>query len=170
LARKRLIGDGEAVIENSAHPIPSCSECGLESAGRCTACRRYLCVDHFSFEEHQPCAARLVSHAHEHICYVCGVAVQPQQWSTSVFAHYVDSGRCKGCNRYVCELNHTAVRDDAVEILRDGLRSHRYHVTYRYCGVCAPVRHFGGMVRTVRALAILAVVVGIAFFAFQALA
>jgi hypothetical protein len=157
------------MMANSGRPIPSCAECGLEAAGRCTQCRRNLCIDHFGFDEHQPCATRLIAQADERICYVCGAAVMPQQWSTSIYSHYVDSGRCKGCDRYVCELNHTALRDDAVEIVRDGLRSHRYHVTYRYCGVCAPVRHFGGLVGAVRLLAVVLVVAGVAFFAVQAL-
>ncbi len=99
----------------------------------------------------------------------CGVAVLPQQWSTAVFAHYVDSGCCEGCGRYVCELTHTALRDEAVEIVRDGLRSSRYHVTHRYCALCAPLRHIGGIVGAVRWLAIVAVVASIAIFAFQAL-
>jgi hypothetical protein len=154
---------------SSMPAVPSCAECGLESAGRCTVCHRYLCIDHFGFEEHQPCADRLVAHAHEYACYVCGVAVLPQQWSTAVFAHYVDSGRCEGCGRYVCELTHTALRDEAVEIVRDGLRSSRYHVTHRYCALCAPLRHIGGIVGAVHWLAIVAVVASIAIFAFQAL-
>src|SRR5258708_35205100 len=28
----------------------------------------------------------------------------------------------------------------------DGVRSHRYHVTRRYCGMCAPLRAVGGLI------------------------
>ena len=152
----------------SARPTPSCSECGLEAAGRCPTCRHFLCMDHFGCTDHQPCAAHLLTHAEEYICYVCGLPVHPQQWSTTIYAHYIDSGKCEGCGRYVCDLNHTYLRDEGIEIVRDGLRSQRYHVTRRYCGVCAPIRHLGGLVGATRWLSLIAVCLVLAYFIMQA--
>ncbi len=126
-------------------PVASCTECGLEAGGRCPTCRRRLCVDHFGLSEHAPCAQRHAERPDEHLCYVCGVPVHPQQWSTSIFAHYTDASMCHGCRRYICDEQHTRLRDETVEIVRDGLRSHRYHVTRRYCGLCAPLRRVGGL-------------------------
>lgn len=126
-------------------PAPSCAECGLESAGRCPTCHRSLCVDHFGLPDHQPCAQRLAEHGAEYVCYVCGVPVQPQQWSTAVFAHYIDSCMCTGCHRYVCDEQHTRLKTEGVELVRDGLRSSRYHTTRRYCAICAPLRGIGGL-------------------------
>jgi len=148
-------------------PVPSCTECGLESAGRCPTCHHFLCMDHFGLTEHQPCAARLAAHADDYICYVCAQPVRPQQWSTTVFSHYVDTGKCEGCDRYICDLHHTYLRDEGVEIVRDGLRSQRYHVTRRYCGLCSPVRHLGGIVGTTRWVALLAVLAMLVYFVLQ---
>jgi hypothetical protein len=125
--------------------IPSCAECGLESGGRCRVCRRHLCVDHFAYEDHQPCRERMAANARRYVCYVCGSPARPRQWSTALFAHYVDSGRCDGCRRYICDERHTRLREERVEITADSLRSHRYYVTRRYCDVCAPLRRFGGL-------------------------
>ena len=147
----------------SVYPVPSCAECGLESAGRCPTCKRSLCIDHFGCEAHEPCATRLVKHADDYVCYVCGLPVKPRQWSTAVFAHYIDSGTCMGCKRSICDGQHTSVLDEAVEIGRDGLRSHRYHVTQRYCGVCAPLRRVGGLLGVSR-LAVAALGAGVVAF------
>jgi hypothetical protein len=37
------------------------------------------------------------------------------------------------------------MRGETAEIVRDGLRSHRYHVTQRYCALCGPLRGVGGI-------------------------
>ncbi len=129
----------------AAYPIPTCKECGLQSAGRCPSCNRSLCIDHFPREEHHPCRTRLARHARDRLCYVCGTPVAPQQWSSAVFAHYIDEHRCAGCHRFVCDDLHTRTRVEDVKIVRDGLRSHRYHLTKRYCGLCAPFRRVGGI-------------------------
>jgi hypothetical protein len=73
------------------------------------------------------------------------MAVVPEQWSTAIFAHHTDSHACSGCNRYICDT-HTRRTDEHVQIVQDGLRSHRYHVTTRLCGLCAPLRSVGGLV------------------------
>ena len=127
-------------------PAPSCAECGLEAAGRCPTCHRSLCVDHFGLPDHRPCADRLAAHGAEYVCYVCGIQVRPQQWSTAVFAHYIDSCACAGCHRYICEDQHTRRKLENVELVRDGLRSSRYHRTRRYCALCSPLRGVGGLI------------------------
>lgn len=131
-------------------PVPSCTECGLASAGRCPTCHRHLCMDHFPRDEHVPCAATLQKQAAKHICYVCGTPVYPQQWSATPFAHYIDSYACAGCGRPVCDELHTKLREEEVEIQRDGLRSARYYNTRRYCDTCAPLRRVGGLNGAVR--------------------
>ncbi len=144
-------------------PAPSCAECGLESAGRCPTCHHSLCIDHFDLPDHQPCAQRLAAHGAEYVCYVCGVQVQPQQWSTAVFAHYIDSCTCAGCHRYICEDQHTRRKSESVELVRDGLRSSRYHTTRRYCALCSPLRGIGGLLGASR-LATGACVAGLTAF------
>jgi hypothetical protein len=86
------------------------------------------------------------THAEDYRCYVCGVAVEPRQWSGSLFAHYIDYSRCAGCHRYICDERHTRRREEAIEIVRDGSRSQRYSVTRRYCELCAPLRPVGGII------------------------
>lgn len=127
------------------YAIPSCAECGIQSAGKCPTCHRSLCVDHFPLEAHQPCARRVAQRAAQMRCYVCGDAVKPQQWSTAVFAHYIDAHTCEGCHRYICEHHHTAHTQEDVAIRRDGVRNHRYHMIKRYCPVCSRLRIFGGL-------------------------
>lgn len=134
----------------SVYPVPSCTECGIASAGRCPTCHHSLCIDHFALEEHQPCASTIAQHASDYVCYVCGAPALPQQWSTAVFAHYIDAYTCSGCSRHICDALHTKLRDESVEITRDGLRSHRYHRTQRYCDVCAPLRRLGGLLGVAR--------------------
>ena len=130
--------------------VPSCRECGIQSVARCPSCRRPLCLDHFPREEHEPCATRLRDEAVHFTCYVCGAPALPQQWSTTSFAHYIDPHTCAGCGRYICDERHTRIRVEGVELAHDGMRSQRYHVTRRYCGVCAPFRHVGGLPGAVR--------------------
>ncbi len=148
----------------SVYPIPSCAECGLESAGRCPGCHKNLCPDHFGCAEHEPCATNLVTQANQRLCYVCGVSVQPQQWSTTRFAHYIDEGTCRGCGRYICDTLHTRVHEERVELVKDSLRSQRYHHIVRYCDACAPVRRFGGLRGAGRVAAAVVAVVTIALF------
>lgn len=152
------------MAQPTVYPIPSCTECGLASAGRCPTCRRSLCMDHFGVEDHQPCAKRLAQRAADYVCYVCGVPVRPQQWSTAVFAHYTDSYRCRGCHRHICDAQHTRFSDENVEIVRDGLQGHRYHITRRYCAICAPLRHIGGLIGASWWAAGLSTASAIAFF------
>jgi hypothetical protein len=129
----------------SLYPVHSCHECEAEAAGRCPSCHHPLCMEHFPRHAHAPCVRHLAQHHEEYICYVCGMAVVPEQWSTAIFAHHTDSHACSGCNRYICNA-HTRRTDEHVQIVQDGLRSHRYHVTTRLCGLCAPLRSVGGLV------------------------
>lgn len=128
------------------YPIPSCAECGIQSAGKCPTCHHSLCLDHFPVDAHQPCAARAAKQAKHMHCYICGTTVRPQQWSTAVFAHYIDAHTCAGCRRYICNDKHSAHQQEDVVIRRDGVRSHRYHVTRRYCPTCMRLRVFGGLI------------------------
>jgi len=130
----------------SVIPIPSCNECGLASSGRCPACHRHFCSEHFARADHEPCATHLLTHAEDYRCYVCGAEAQPHQWSGSLFAHYIDYSRCAGCKRYICDERHTRRREEFIEIVRDGSRSQRYYVTRRYCDICAPLRPVGGVI------------------------
>lgn len=143
-----------------------CYECELQAAGRCPTCRHGLCMDHFPLDAHDPCLTRLADETSGHICYVCAAPVAPQQWSTAIFAHYIDGQRCAGCGRFVC-AQHTRTRDEVVKIDREGLRSNRYHTTVRYCDLCAPVRRLGGLVGAAWWAMGLASAGAAAFFLFQ---
>lgn len=166
---QRWLKDTE-MAQTNVYPVASCVECGLASAGRCPTCHHSLCMDHFGLEDHQPCATRLIQHAADYACYVCGSPVIPQQWSTAVFAHYIDSYTCAGCRRYICENQHTRIRDESVEIARDGLRSHRYHITQRYCDVCAPLQRLGGLRGASRVAVVLLGIIVIALIVLQGVA
>ncbi|HEY7779877.1 MAG TPA: hypothetical protein VIC85_06670 [Ktedonobacterales bacterium] len=148
------------------YPVDSCRECERPAAGRCPRCRHGLCIDHFPLDQHGPCAARLERGEARRLCYVCGTPVTPQQWSAEVFAHYTDAMICAGCGRYICDARHTRRRDQVLQIRRDGIRSNRYHVTLRYCDVCAPLRRFGGLVGTAWWLAGLGVAGATAIYLF----
>ena len=133
-------------MSQTLYPADSCNECELQGAARCPTCRHSLCIDHFPLDQHEPCASQVAAGAAGSVCYVCGVRVSPVQWSASPYAHYVDTQRCAGCARPICPTRHTRVRGEALKVVRDGLHSSRYHVTQRYCAICAPVRRFGGIV------------------------
>jgi hypothetical protein len=152
---------------SSLYPIPSCAECGIESAGRCPACRRHLCIDHFGCPDHQPCATTMITEAHERICYVCGVLVTPEQWSSTSFSHFVDDGKCSSCGRYICDRLHTRLRSERVGLIKDSMRSQRYHIQERYCDACAPVHSVGGIVGAGWLAAGLGVVAAVTFFILQ---
>jgi hypothetical protein len=149
------------------YPIPSCTECGIESAARCPTCRRSLCMDHFGCRDHEPCATSLVTRVQERACYVCGVPVTPEQWSAARFLHYVDTGTCRGCGRYICDALHTRFRDERVELVNESLRSQRYHRVDRYCDACAPVRRVGGLVGVGRVVAAITAAAALALFIVQ---
>jgi hypothetical protein len=129
----------------SLYPVQSCAVCDLEAAGRCPGCHHSLCMEHFPRHAHAPCARQLAHHQSDFLCYVCGDPIVPEQWSTAVFAHYVDTHTCTGCNRFVCD-KHTSRRDEQVKIVQDSLRGHRYHMTIRTCDLCAPFRSAGGLI------------------------
>jgi hypothetical protein len=38
------------------------------------------------------------------------------------------------------------MREERVELVMDGVRSHRYYVTRRYCELCYPLRVVGGLI------------------------
>lgn len=144
------------------YPIPTCDECGLEAAGRCPRCKHHLCLDHFSLEDHEPCVQRLATRAARNVCYVCGEPVRPQQWSSAVFAHYIDSYACAGCHRPICDEQHTRLRYEDVRLVREGLRSLRYHYIQRYCSVCAPLRGIGGLLGASRFVVAACIVASVA--------
>ncbi|HEX6540202.1 MAG TPA: hypothetical protein VF040_00480 [Ktedonobacterales bacterium] len=125
--------------------VPSCRECGIQSVSRCPACHRTLCLDHFPRAEHEPCATQLREEAFRFTCYICGAPALPKQWSSASFAHYIDRHTCNGCGRYICDEHHTRLLIEGVELVHDAMRSQRYHVTRRYCRLCAPFRHVGGL-------------------------
>lgn len=125
--------------------VPSCKECGIQSSARCPSCKRTLCVDHFPAGEHQPCATLQRTHPERYACYVCGAPALPRQWSTTPFAHYIDSQVCAGCGRRICDEQHTRRTREVVRVAHEGLRGQRYHITYRYCALCAPVSRIGGI-------------------------
>jgi hypothetical protein len=129
----------------------TCAECPAEAGGRCPACHRWLCPDHFARQQHAPCAARQEQHAAEQSCYICGTPVLPTQWSLSLAAHYLDDGQCHGCGRAIC-THHTVRQQSSDRIVRDGLRGLRYRTTRRYCFLCAPLRRWGGLVGATRKL------------------
>lgn len=129
----------------SLYPVQSCHECEKEAAGRCPRCHQILCIEHFPRHAHETCARHLAQHHDEYVCYICGASIVPEQYSTAVFAHHIDSHTCVGCNRFVCDA-HTSRRDEQVKISQDGLRSHRYHMVVRSCDTCAPVRAAGGLI------------------------
>lgn len=106
-------------------------------------------MDHFGYEEHQPCRERVAAATKNAACYVCGEPSPPRQWSTQLFAHYIDAGKCAGCGRPICDA-HTRVREERVEIHQDALRSHRYYTTRRYCDRCARWRVLGGVRGAIR--------------------
>lgn len=144
----------------------SCYECELQAAGRCPTCRHSLCMDHFPLDAHDPCMAQLADSVKGRMCYVCADPVMPKQWSTAIFAHYVDAFTCAGCGRHIC-AQHTRMRDEVVKLDREGLRSNRYHTAIRYCDLCAPVRRFGGLVGAAWWLVGLASAGAAAIFLFQ---
>lgn len=137
---------------NLSMAVPSCHECGIQSVARCPSCHHALCLDHFPRDEHEPCAIQLREEAVRFTCYVCGVPSLPQQWSSTTFAHYIDPHTCAGCGRSICDERHTHLRVERVDLAHDSLRSQRYHITDRYCGLCAPFHHVGGLPGAVRLL------------------
>ncbi|HEU5348884.1 MAG TPA: hypothetical protein VFU63_09775 [Ktedonobacterales bacterium] len=130
---------------NLSVAVPSCHECGIQSVARCPECHCSLCLDHFPREEHEPCATQLRNEAIRFTCYVCGAPALPQQWSSASFAHYIDPHTCAGCGRHICDQRHTRLLTNRVDMTHDGMRSQRYNITQRYCDICAPFRHIGGL-------------------------
>jgi hypothetical protein len=140
----------------------TCAECSAEAGGRCPKCRHWLCPDHFSFPEHAPCAARQARDAAQRCCYRCGAPAMPMQWSLSLAAYHIDDARCHGCHRAICAW-HTAKQVDSDAVIRDGPRGLRYHATRRYCHLCAPLHHWGGLIGITRGfVAVGTVIVSIA--------
>jgi hypothetical protein len=76
-------------------------------------------------------------------------------------------GRCSGCGRYICDALHTRFRSERVELVKDSLRSQRYHRVERYCDACAPLRGVGGVLGMGRLVAALTVATTVAFFIIQ---
>lgn len=122
-----------------------CHECSEEALGRCPDCHHGLCQDHFPKQQHSPCAEKQMKLAQTQVCYVCGTQVYPDQWSLSRTSHYIDNFRCAGCGRYICDELHTKRKTENINIIREGLRGHRYQNTIRYCDLCSPLHRFAGI-------------------------
>jgi hypothetical protein len=131
-----------------------CHECDQEALGRCPDCHKGFCQDHFPKQQHSPCAERQMHLALTQVCYVCGTQVYPDQWSLSRTSHYIDNYTCQGCGRYICDEQHTQRKSEHVTVVRDGMRGHRYQYITRYCDVCSPFHHLGGLKGVVRALVV----------------
>lgn len=149
------------------HDTRRCNECSEEALGRCPDCHRNLCQDHFPKQQHSPCAEKQMRIAQTQVCYICGAQVYPEQWSLSKTSHFVDPFTCKGCGRYICDELHTQHRSDEVLITREGLRGHRYQYTLRYCDLCTPFHHVGGLKGITRLLVIVGTIVAAIFFYFR---
>jgi hypothetical protein len=129
----------------SVYPFQTCRECEAEAAGRCPRCHHLYCMQHFPRHAHATCARHLALHHDDYVCYVCGELTVPEQWSTAIFAHFIDNHACSGCGRLVCD-KHTHHREEHVKISQDGMRSHRYSVVTRTCDMCTPLKNVGGIV------------------------
>jgi hypothetical protein len=123
-----------------------CHVCDEPAATRCPTCHHRFCIQHFPLNQHNPCYANQERHLHDYVCYVCGEAVLPNQWSANRVAHYFDESKCAGCQRYICDDHHTRRKQERMIIERDGLSSHRYHYITRYCDLCSPLRRVQGLV------------------------
>ncbi len=122
-----------------------CHECNDEALGHCPGCHQGFCQDHFPKHQHSPCAEKQMRLAQTQVCYICGAQVYPDQWSLSRTSHFIDEFRCQGCGRHICDDLHTRRKAEQVNVVREGLRGHRYQVTTRYCNLCAPLYRIGGI-------------------------
>lgn len=146
-------------------PARRCHECHEEALGRCPDCHQGFCQDHFPKQQHSPCAEKQMRLAQTQACYVCGTHVYPDQWSISRTSHYIDEYCCQGCGRYICDELHTQRKSETINIVREGLRGHRYQITNRYCGLCAPFSRVGGLRGLARMLVVAGtVVLGVFFY------
>jgi hypothetical protein len=141
-----------------------CHECHEEALGRCPDCGQVFCQNHFPKQEHSPCAEEQMKLAQTQVCYVCGTQVYPDQWSLSKTSHFVDQYTCHGCGRHVCAELHTQRKTEDVVIIREGMRGHRYQYINRYCALCSPFYHVGGLKGLTRILVAIGTVAVAAFF------
>jgi hypothetical protein len=144
-----------------------CHECSEEALGRCPDCRHNFCQDHFPKQEHSPCAEKQMKIVQLQVCYVCGTQVYPDQWSLAKTLHFVDQYTCKGCGRYVCDELHTRRKAEDIVIIREGLRGHRYQYINRYCDLCAPFYHTGGIKGLAYVIVTVGTIVATIFFYFH---
>ena len=141
-----------------------CQECNTEAFGGCPECGRGFCPDHFPKQQHSPCAEKQMKLSHEQVCYICGTQVYPDQWSLSRTSHCIDNFSCNGCGRYICDEQHTRIKNEQISVAREGLRGHRYQVTSRYCELCAPISRVGGIKDLARLLVLAGTVIAGIFF------
>jgi hypothetical protein len=151
-------------MQENINAARRCHECNEEALGRCPDCRHSFCQDHFSKQQHSPCAEKQMKLMQTQVCYVCGTQVYPDQWSTSRTSHFVDQCSCKGCGRHICDELHTQRKVDDVFVMREGLRGHRYQYTIRYCDLCAPVYRLGGIKGIARWLVVVGTIAASAYF------
>ncbi len=149
---------------SSTAPARSCHECSEEALGRCPDCHKGLCMDHFPRMLHSPCAQKYMKQAQTQVCYVCGAQVYPDQWSLSRTSHRIDNFTCNGCGRFICDEQHTKVKNEQISVAREGLRGHRYQVTSRYCELCAPISRVGGIKGLARLIVLAGTVIAGIFF------
>ena len=144
-----------------------CHECNEEALGRCPDCHRGFCQDHFPKQQHSPCAERQMKLAQTQVCYVCGTPVYPDQWSLSRTSHLIDSYRCHGCGRHICDELHTQRKTEDVTVVREGLRGHRYQYIKRYCDICSPIARTGGIRGLTSWIVVAGTIAGAIFFYFH---
>ena len=149
----------------STPPVLLCHECKEEALGHCPDCHKGFCQDHFPKQQHSPCAQKQMKLAQTQVCNICGIQVNPDQWSISPTSQYIYQFRCIGCGRHICDELHTQRKSEQASIVREGLRGHRYQYTIRFCGHCAPFYRVGGIKGLAR-LVVLAgtVVIGILLY------
>lgn len=154
-------------IRQPVNATRRCHECSEEALGRCPDCHFSFCQDHFPKQQHSPCAEKQMRLAQTQVCYVCGTQVYPDQWSLSKTSHFVDPYTCKGCGRYVCDELHTRRKAEDVVIVREGLRGHRYQYINRYCDLCSPFHHIGGIKGLIRFIVVIGTIIAALLFYFR---
>jgi hypothetical protein len=141
-----------------------CRECNEEALGHCPDCHQGFCQDHFPKQQHSPCAEKQMRLAQTQVCYICGIQVYPDQWSLSRTSHCIDDYRCLGCGRNICDDLHTYRKAEHINVVREGLRGHRYQVTTRYCRLCSRFYRIGGIRGLTRWLVVAGTAAAAVFF------
>ena len=151
-----------------------CYLCDRPAIKKCDRCGHVFCGTHVS--THSPCAqkemeeqirlaykrryARVQGTAFEeqerrsHRCYICDSYAPPEERKLQLASYFrveIDSHRCRGCGRVICELHSriTRYRTQYNATNVESLHEAR-HWTYtrvkaiRHCDKCYPSRYVGG--------------------------